>query len=113
MGVKTILAPLILLVAACLEVGGDAIVRGGLKNYAGISQLALIALGGFVLLAYGIFVNVAPADFGRLLGVYVVLFFVVAQVVNLLASGVRPDMPIVVGGACILAGGLVITLWKP
>lgn len=106
------LAPLLLVVAACLEVGGDAIVRVGLKNYNGLTQVALIALGGVVLLAYGIFVNSAPADFGKLLGAYVVLFFVVAQIVNLLAFDIRPDAPILVGGAFIITGGLVITLWK-
>jgi hypothetical protein len=109
---KAVTTPLLLLVAAGLEVGGDAIVRVGLKNHGGFSQVAFIALGGVVLFADGIFVNIAPADFGRLLGVYVVLFFVVAQIVNLLAFGIRPDMPILVGGAFILANGLVITLWK-
>jgi small multidrug resistance family-3 protein len=109
---KAVLPSLLLLIAACLEVGGDALVRVGLKNNGGFSQIALIALGGAVLLAYGIFVNIAPADFGRLLGVYVVLFFVVAQLVNLLAFGIRPDAPILVGGSFILVGGLVITLWK-
>jgi small multidrug resistance family-3 protein len=109
---KVVIAPLLLIVAACLEVGGDAIVRAGLKNQTGLPQLVTIAGGGAVLLAYGIFVNIAPADFGRLLGVYVVLFFIVAQVVNVLAFGIRPDAPIIAGGAFILAGGLVITLWK-
>jgi small multidrug resistance family-3 protein len=104
--------PLLLLLAAVLEVGGDAIVRVGLKNYHGVLQISLIALGGIVLLAYGVFVNVAPADFGRLLGVYVVLFFVVAQIVNFAAFGIRPDAPIIVGGGFILAGGLVLTVWK-
>jgi small multidrug resistance family-3 protein len=104
---------LLLLVAACLEVGGDAIVRVGRKSYTGLSQLALLAVGGGVLLGYGVFVNTAPADFGRLLGVYVVLFFIVAQVANLCVFGIRPDAPILVGGAMIFGGGLLITLWKP
>jgi small multidrug resistance family-3 protein len=109
---KAVLTPLLLLIAACLEVGGDAIVRAGLKNHTGLAQFALIALGGVVLLAYGFFVNIAPTDFGRLLGAYVVLFFVVAQIVNWVAFGIRPDAAILVGGAFILAGGLTITLWK-
>jgi len=46
------------------------IVRSGLQSHVGVSRLAIIALGGGVLLAYGIFVNLAPADFGRLLGAY-------------------------------------------
>jgi small multidrug resistance family-3 protein len=110
---RTAYLSLLLLLAACLEVGGDAIVRAGLRTYTGAMQIAIIALGGAVLLAYGIFVNIAPADFGRLLGAYVVVFFIVAQIVNLTAFGVRPDAPILAGGALIAAGGLVITLWKP
>jgi small multidrug resistance family-3 protein len=49
----------------------------------------------------------------KVIGVYVVRVIVVAQVVNSLAFGVRPDVPTLVGGACILTGGLVITVWKP
>jgi drug/metabolite transporter superfamily protein YnfA len=109
---KPATSALALLLAACLEVGGDAIVRVGLKNQAGAVRIATIALGGIVLLAYGIFVNVAPADFGRLLGVYVVVFFIVAQLVNLLVFGIRPGPPILVGGAFIVIGGLLITVWK-
>ncbi len=111
-GMNAATTSLLLLIAACLEVGGDAIVRLGLKNHTGWPQIALIVLGGAVLLGYGVFVNVAPADFGRLLGVYVVLFFIVAQLANLVVFSIRPGLPIVVGGALIAAGGLVITLWK-
>jgi hypothetical protein len=109
---STALTSLLLLVAACLEVGGDAIVRAGLKSSSGV-QLVPIVLGGAVLLGYGVFVNIAPLDFGRLLGVYVVLFFVVAQIVNFAAFGVRPGAAILLGGALMALGGLVITLWKP
>ena len=103
---------LLLLVAACLEVGGDAIVRLGLKGSAGVQQALLLAAGACVLFAYGVFVNVAPADFGRLLGVYVALFFVVAQIANLAVFGIRPGVPVLAGGALIVAGGLLITVWK-
>jgi small multidrug resistance family-3 protein len=57
-------------------------------------------------------VNAPPWDFGRLLGVYVTLFFLVAQVINLFVFGVRPQLPIYVGGSLIIAGGLLITLWR-
>ena len=50
--------------------------------------------------------------FGKLLGIYVTLFFVVAQIVNLIFFGARPDLPIFVGGALIVTGGLVITFWR-
>lgn len=102
----------LLLLAAALEVGGDAIVRSGLKEHTGLTQIALMALGGLVLFAYGVFVNVAPADFGKLLGVYVVLFFVVAQIVNLAVFGIRPSPAIIAGGLLILAGGATMTFWR-
>jgi small multidrug resistance family-3 protein len=101
-----------LLLAALLEVGGDALVRAGLHSAAMPARLGLLAVGGVVLLAYGVTVNLPPWDFGRLLGVYVALFFVLAQVVAWLAFGTRPTVPILVGGALILAGGLTITFWR-
>jgi hypothetical protein len=103
---------LLLIVAAALEVGGDAVVRLGLRNASGRPQIATIAAGGIILLAYGLFVNWAPADFGRLLGIYVVLFFIIAQLTNFLVFGVRPGMPILAGGLLIAAGGFVITVWR-
>src|SRR5665213_1903774 len=99
---------LLLIVAAALEVGGDAVVRIGLKQFSGWPQLATIVAGGVVLLAYGLFVNWSTLDFGRLLGIYVVLFFVVAQLTNLLLFDVRPSASILVGGMFIAAGGLII-----
>jgi len=101
-----------LLLAALLEAGGDALVRAGLQGAAMPTRLGLMGLGGVVLFAYGLTVNLPPWDFGRLLGVYVVLFFVVAQVINWLAFGSRPTPPILVGGALIVAGGLTITFWR-
>jgi hypothetical protein len=108
---QTWITAAVLVIAACLEVGGDAIVRLGLKGSGG-ARAGFLALGALVLFGYGVFVNTAPADFGRLLGIYVVLFFLVAQLVNFFAFGMRPGMGIIAGGALIVAGGLAITLWK-
>jgi small multidrug resistance family-3 protein len=107
------LAYLLLLLAASLEAGGDAIVRLGLHNAAPLSRIGLFAAGAAVLFAYGLAVNAPPWDFGKLLGVYVTLFFVVAQALNLVVFGVRPDLPIYLGGTLIIAGGLVITFMRP
>jgi hypothetical protein len=70
------LSLLILFIAALLEAGGDAVVRHGLKAPDSVSRIALFLLGGFVLFAYGYVVNSPPWDFGKLLGVYVVLFLI-------------------------------------
>ncbi len=105
-------ALLVLLIAAVLEAGGDAIVRKGLHSPTLIKQVELILLGGVTLLSYGIVVNLPAWDFGKLLGIYVTLFFLVAQLINYFGFGQKPSISIVVGGALILSGGLVITFWR-
>lgn len=62
------------------------------------------------MFAYGCCVNLPRWDFGRLLGVYVAALFLVAQVINWAGFGSKPALPVLVGGALIVAGGPVITL---
>jgi drug/metabolite transporter superfamily protein YnfA len=106
------LALALLVGAAVLEAGGDAIVRRGLHADTLPRRFGLILVGGVVLMAYGVAVNSPPWDFGRLLGVYVTLFFLVAQVINWGVFGVAPSVPILVGGALVVAGGIVMTVWQ-
>ena len=101
----------LLLVATTLEAGGDAVVRAGLFNQAISIRMLLLLLGGIMLFCYGVVLNQAPFDFGRLIGAYVATFFAVAQVINLIAFRTSPSLPIIVGGLLIIAGGAVITLW--
>jgi hypothetical protein len=76
---KTGMAVLILFLAAVLEAGGDALVRSALHAPVGSSRKPLFfLLGAVILFAYGYLVNAPDWDFGRLLGIYVVFFFVVA-----------------------------------
>ena len=102
----------LLLLAATLEVGGDALVRLGLHGGQAASRLGFFIAGAAVLFLYGVTVNAPAWDFGRLLGVYVTLFFVVAQVVNFAVFHVKPGAPILAGGALIVAGGLLMTFWR-
>jgi drug/metabolite transporter superfamily protein YnfA len=108
------LLPLVLLVAATsLEAGGDAIVRMGLKASHSIPVRVLLMLGGAaVLFGYGLILNLSPLDWGRLIGAYVAMFFVVGQIINLIAFRTSPTLPIVIGGLFIIAGGAIITLWQ-
>ncbi len=105
-------AVLTLLLAALLEVGGDAIVRAGLHRSGILPKALLFVLGACVLFAYGCMVNAPAWDFGRLLGVYVVLFFVTAQLVSWLAFGQPPTLARICGGALIVAGGVVIASFQ-
>ena len=109
---KSLLPLALLVLATTLEAGGDAIVRVGLRPHALPVRLALMLAGGIVLTGYGLTLNLAPLDWGRLIGAYVATFFVVAQVINLVAFGTAPTLPIVVGGLFIVAGGAIITLWQ-
>jgi len=105
------LTPLaILLVAAVLEAGGDALIRNGLQTSATPTRLTSFALGALVLFSYGYVVNKPAWDFGRLLGVYIVFFFLVAQGIAWLVFNQRPTTPIVIGGAFIVVGGVVISM---
>jgi small multidrug resistance family-3 protein len=104
---------LLLASAAMLEVGGDAIARMALHNQAApLVRLGLFSAAALVLFVYGVAVNLPPWDFGRLLGVYVSLFFVVAQLINFFAFGLKPGLSILAGGALIICGGLLMTFWK-
>ena len=96
-----------LVVAAFLEVGGLAAVRRGLV----VSAAPWLALGGAALLGYGFVVNVTrTVDFGRLMGVYIAVFFLVSQAISVGVFAERPGLPLLVGGALIVAGGVVIQL---
>jgi hypothetical protein len=100
---------LVLLVAAFLETGGDALVRGGLQATTGARRAFFFLMGTVVLFSYGYVVNSPPWDFGRLLGVYIVFFFIAAQLISYFAFGGMPTKPILLGGALIVSGGLIIS----
>lgn len=106
------LAMMVLLCAACLEAGGDALMRVGLRSPTYPRAALFFALGGLVLTSYGYAVNAPAWDFGRLLGVYVAFFFVVAQLISWLGFGQKPSPMILLGGALIVAGGCVVSLAK-
>jgi drug/metabolite transporter superfamily protein YnfA len=98
---------LALVIAALLEIGGDAAVRAGLLQ----ARWPLLVLGAVALVAYGLVVNLnRTIDFGRLMGVYIAVFFVVSQVISVVAFGERPPLRVLLAGALIVAGGLWIQL---
>ena len=68
-------AVLVLLIAAALEAGGDALMRIGLRMNVLWQRTAIFALGAMVLFAYGWIVNAPLWGFGKLIGGYVVFFF--------------------------------------
>ena len=103
---------MMLFFAASLEVLGDALIRSALHASA-VRRIMLFAIGAVVLFAYGCAVNAPKWEFGRLLGAYVVFFFVVAQVISYVTFGHKPDLSILLGGGLIVVGGVVLALGSP
>jgi drug/metabolite transporter superfamily protein YnfA len=104
---RTLAIPL-LLIAALLEAGGDALIRAGLRSSAPQARLTWFIAAAAVLFAYGFAVNAPGWDFGRLLGIYVVFFFLIAQLLSWVVFGQAPTRAILIGGALIVSGGFVI-----
>ena len=70
-----------------------------------------LVLGALALVTYGLVVNANRLiDFGRLMGLYIAVFFVVSQVLSFAFFGERPSPSLLLGGALIVAGGVVIQL---
>jgi hypothetical protein len=77
-----------------------------------LTRVALMLAGALVLYGYGLTLNLGPLDWGRLVGAYVAVFFVVGQIINLVFFQTLPTLPIVIGGLFILTGGVIVTLWE-
>lgn len=103
----------LLLIATTLEAAGDAVVRMAIYNHVGPIRCVLFLGGAALLLGYGSFLNLAPLDFGRVVGLYLATLFVVWQVINFIAFRSLPTLPILLGGALVVAGGAIITFWRP
>jgi uncharacterized protein YaaW (UPF0174 family) len=101
-----------LTLAAFLEAFGDSLFQSGLYRSAGAARALFFVCGAVVLALYGFTVNLPHWDFGKLLGVYVVLFFLVAQVLAKVRFNQAPTTPIYVGGTLIATGGIIIAFWR-
>jgi small multidrug resistance family-3 protein len=97
-----------LVFAALLEVGGDALIRTGLQRRGALLLLA----GAGSLVVYGFLVNMTKLDFSRLMGIYIVLFFLVAQAVSVLFLRENIDRAVMVGGGFVVLGGIIMTVFR-
>jgi hypothetical protein len=65
-----------------------------------------------LLLGYGVSLNFAPVEFRQVVGLYIATLFVVWQIINFVFFRTLPNLPIIVGGALVVVGGLIVTFWK-
>ena len=103
---------LLLIVATTLEVLGDALVRKCIYQYTGAYRVVASIAGAILLFGYGFTLNLAPVEFGKIVGQYIATLFVVWQVISYFTTGVAPSMSVIVGGLMIFAGGLIVTFGK-
>jgi hypothetical protein len=101
-----------LVIATTLEVSGDALIRRAIYDHQGVARLGLAVAGAALLFGYGTALNLAPVEFNRVAGLYIATLFVVWQVVSFVAFRSVPNLPVLVGGALIVAGGLLVTFWN-
>lgn len=104
--------PLLLILATILEVSGDALVRQGIYQHVGPVRVACFLAGAALLFGYGSVLNTAPVDFARIVGLYIATLFVIWQIISFLMFKSLPGLPILLGGALIIIGGVIITFWQ-
>ena len=103
---------LFVLTATILEATGDAVIRIALHHPSPHLRVAFFFLGAALLTGYGTSLNLAPVEFATVTGIYVATLFVVFQITNYVIFHAAPTPSVLVGGALIVCGGLVIALWR-
>lgn len=103
-----------LIAATIVEVSGDAIIRIALYNHAGVSamRVGLFTFGAALVLGYSTFLNLAPLEFREVVGLYIATLFVIWQIVNFAFFRTLPTVPVLIGGALIVGGGIIVSFWK-
>jgi multidrug transporter EmrE-like cation transporter len=100
------------LLATILEATGDAVLRIALHHSSLAARIGLFVVGGILLTLYGTSLNLAPVEFGVVTGIYIAVLFVVFQITNYIFFHKLPTAAILVGGSLIMAGGIVVAVWR-
>ena len=99
-----IMAWAVFLWAAVLEVGGDALIRKGLRS----QGILLILLGFLALGCYGLVVNIVRWDFSKMIGVYVAVFACISVLCGKFLFHDAIPSTTWIGLTLIVTGGLII-----
>ena len=99
---------IIFVIAALLEVGGDALIRRGLRG----GGILFIFVGLAVLSSYGLVVNCVKWDFAKMLGVYVAFFALVSVLCSRVIFKETISLSTWTGLAVIMLGGFIIQFGK-
>ncbi len=94
--------------AGLLEIGGGYLVWLWLRDG---KAVIVGALGGLVLLLYGVVPTFQPAHFGRVYAAYGGVFVVLAVLWGWLINGVKPDRLDLLGASMCVVGVGVMMYW--
>jgi small multidrug resistance family-3 protein len=100
------------LMATVLEASGDAIIRIALHHNSLPVRLGLFLGGAALLTLYGTSLNLAPVEFAQVTGIYIATLFIVFQITNYVFFRTAPTIPVAIGGAFIVTGGLIVGFWR-
>jgi hypothetical protein len=75
-------------------------------------RIVLFLIGAELRFGYGLSLNLAPLESGRVVGLHIATLFVVWQIISFGAFHSIPTVPILLGGALIAAGGCIVTFWR-
>ena len=64
----------------------------------GLARIGLFLLGAALLAGYGTFLNLAPLEFGQVVGLYIATLFVMWQIITFVFFRTLPTVPIMLGG---------------
>lgn len=103
---------LFVLAATVFEAVGDAVVRVAINHSSYPARIGFFLTGAVLLTLYGTSLNLAPVDFAAVTGLYIATLFVVFQITNYLFFKTAPTPPVLVGGALIVSGGLIVAIWS-
>ena len=75
-------------------------------------RMGFFGVGAIFLFIYGFSLNLAPVEFGKVVGLYIATLFVVWQIITFFTFQTIPAASTLFGGALIVTGGLIITFWR-
>ena len=109
-----VVAFLVLLIAACVEISGDVKIGQGFAA----QSAAAVVLGWVFLGLYGVFVNgynllTKGMNFSKMLGVYIAVFALMNLLLGWRRAPAEVSASTIVGTAVIVCGGLIIQFGGP
>ena len=88
---------------------GHALVRKSIHEYTGTYRIAAALIEMVLLFGYGFMLNLAPVEFGKVVGLYIATLFIIWQLVSYFVYRTVPSMTVLIGGGLIVPGGLIVT----